>query len=127
MAFGKRSVSLVPLMVAHERETGLFQAEYAAENRYREPEDVRILSRYHDRAKREQREALQRVTDELNATFKRGDLVSMTFLGGDNSILTVTATFDYVSSWWLHTDGVGHPLVSMLRVEDANERYIQEA
>jgi len=113
---------MIPLMVAHERETGLFQAEYAAKERYRNDEEARILSLYHDRAKREQREALQKVTDELNATFKRGDLIRV--VSCTHHVFEEIMTFDRVESWWLYDAGSGSPMVSMLYVEDANERYI---
>jgi hypothetical protein len=125
MAFAKRRVSLIPLMVAHERETGLFQAEYAAENRYKNAEETRILSLYHDKARREQREALSKVTDELNATFERGDLIRV--VSCTHHVFEEIMVFERVESWWLHdSHGSGSPMVSMLYVEDANERYIRD-
>lgn len=113
---------MIPLMVAHERETGLFQAEYAAKERYRNNEEARILSLYHDRAKREQRDALEKVTAELNATFKPGDLVRVVSV--THHVFEEVMRFDRVESWWLYSGGSGSPMVSMLYVEDANERYI---
>jgi len=125
MAFARRRVSLIPLMVAHERETGLFQAEYAAEHRYKNAEEARILSLYHDKAKREQREALQRVTDELNATFKRGALIRVCSM--THSVFEEVMRFERVESWWLYdSEGTGSPMVSMLYVEDANEMWVSD-
>lgn len=128
MAFAKRSVAVSPLMVAHERETGLFQAWYAAKERYRVPDDVRILKRYQWRAIREQRDVRERIVEAITSTFKTGDIIVLTYAGGDNGYFQETRTYWGCGDWHIYTkDGSttsGHPLVSLLRVETANEEWI---
>ena len=113
--------------MCHERETGLFQAEYAAQYRYKDAEHTRVLSLYHDRALREQRECLERIREDILSTFRKGDIIVLTMIGGENGMFQETRTYQDCYDWHIYCDDgctVGLPLVSCLSIETANAEWV---